>query len=185
MMKYICTICGYIYDEDKENVSFQDLANDWVCPLCKAPKTLFKAQQSKEKQTDIRVPQHLDEDWQELSAMQLSALFSNLARGLEKQYQDEAVGTGHILVPMIRCLQSACPGQTKQWGHFGATTQDIVDTGNILQMREATQYILQNILRLEKAILKKASDYKCCVMAGRKHAQQASPITLLYPRLDL
>ncbi len=102
-----------------------------------------------------------------------------------KQYQDEAVGTGHILVPMIRCLQSACPGQTKQWGHFGATTQDIVDTGNILQMREATQYILQNILRLEKAIFKKASDNKCCVMAGRKHAQQASPITLLYPRLDL
>ena len=95
-----------------------------------------------------------------------------------KQYQDEAAGTGHILVPMIRCLQSACPGETGQWVYFGATTQDIVNTGNILQMREATQYILQNILRLEKAILKKASDYKYCVMAGRTHAQQASPITL-------
>lgn len=104
MMKYICTICGYIYDEDKENVSFQDLANDWVCPLCKAPKTLFKAQQSKEKQTNIRVPQHLDEDWQELSAMQLSALFSNLARGLEKQYQDEASALFHELADYYMAL---------------------------------------------------------------------------------
>ena len=54
----------------------------------------------------------------------------------------------------------------------------IVNISNIIQMRGVTQYILQNILRLEKAILKKASDYKCRVMAGRAYAQQASPITL-------
>ena len=33
-MKYICTICGYIYDNEKEEIKFEDLPEDWVCPLC-------------------------------------------------------------------------------------------------------------------------------------------------------
>lgn len=40
-MKYVCGICGYIYDEEKEGVKFEDLASDWVCPLCKASKEVF------------------------------------------------------------------------------------------------------------------------------------------------
>lgn len=108
-------------------------------------------------------------------AIEKAAKFENINMD---QYQAEAAGTGHILVPMIRCLQAACPGDTGEWVHFGATTQDIVDTGNILQMREATDYILANTIRLERAILQKAEQYKNCVMAGRTHAQQASPITM-------
>ena len=42
MAKYRCTICGHIYDEDLEKVKFEDLPNDWVCPLCGAPKSLFE-----------------------------------------------------------------------------------------------------------------------------------------------
>lgn len=41
-MKYRCTLCGYIYDDDKEPVKFEELPEDWTCPLCKAPKTLFE-----------------------------------------------------------------------------------------------------------------------------------------------
>lgn len=41
MKKYRCSICGYIYDEEKEGVSFDSLADDWTCPLCGAPKSLF------------------------------------------------------------------------------------------------------------------------------------------------
>ncbi len=40
-MKYRCTICGHIYDEDKEGVKFADLPADWKCPTCKAPKSKF------------------------------------------------------------------------------------------------------------------------------------------------
>ena len=104
-----------------------------------------------------------------------SAKYENLDLN---QYQKEAKGTGHMLVPMIRCLQSACPGRTGEWVHYGTTTQDIVDTGKILQMREATNIILADLLRLEKHVLIKAEQYKNCVMAGRTHAQQASPITM-------
>ena len=35
MKKYLCNICGYIYDEETEGgVKFETLADDWVCPDC-------------------------------------------------------------------------------------------------------------------------------------------------------
>lgn len=40
-MKYVCSICGYVYDEDKEGRSFASLPESWLCPLCKAPKSMF------------------------------------------------------------------------------------------------------------------------------------------------
>lgn len=45
-MKYICTICGYIYDEAKEGTPFAALSDDWKCPVCKAAKTDFKAEEA-------------------------------------------------------------------------------------------------------------------------------------------
>ena len=40
-MRYVCTICGYIYDEAKEGVPFAQLPDTWVCPLCGAAKSAF------------------------------------------------------------------------------------------------------------------------------------------------
>jgi len=50
MKKYRCTVCGYVYDPEKgdpgSNVAvgtaFEDLSEDWVCPLCGASKTEFE-----------------------------------------------------------------------------------------------------------------------------------------------
>lgn len=36
-----CTVCGYIYDEAKEGKKFEDLPDDWSCPVCNAPKDAF------------------------------------------------------------------------------------------------------------------------------------------------
>jgi rubrerythrin len=41
-MKYKCTVCGHIYDEEKTGVKFADLPDDWKCPLCKQPKSKFE-----------------------------------------------------------------------------------------------------------------------------------------------
>jgi len=40
--KYVCPLCGYVYDDAKETKNFQDLPNDWKCPLCGASKSIFK-----------------------------------------------------------------------------------------------------------------------------------------------
>lgn len=42
MEKYRCTLCGYIYDNAKEEVKFEDLPSDWKCPLCGASKEQFE-----------------------------------------------------------------------------------------------------------------------------------------------
>ncbi|MGN1327733.1 MAG: rubredoxin [Clostridia bacterium] len=42
MSKYRCTLCGYIYDDSQESVKFEDLPDDWTCPLCGAGKDAFE-----------------------------------------------------------------------------------------------------------------------------------------------
>lgn len=45
MEKYICTVCGYIYDpEEHDRIKFEDLPDDYVCPLCGVGKDLFDKQ---------------------------------------------------------------------------------------------------------------------------------------------
>ena len=49
MKKYVCDVCGYVYDPEKgepesgiaAGTSFEDLPNDWVCPVCASPKSDF------------------------------------------------------------------------------------------------------------------------------------------------
>ena len=41
---WVCSVCGYVYDEAKEGVPFDSLPEDWVCPLCKHPKSDFVLQ---------------------------------------------------------------------------------------------------------------------------------------------
>ena len=85
MKKYICPICGYVYDEEKEGIKFDDLPDDWKCPLCGAPKNLFKA----EAVEVIVSEENEEEELREMSYGEISALCSSLARGCEKQYLEE------------------------------------------------------------------------------------------------
>lgn len=41
MAKWQCGLCSYIYDENKESVAWDALANDWICPVCGSPKSSF------------------------------------------------------------------------------------------------------------------------------------------------
>lgn len=43
-MKYICDICGFIYDDETESTNFEDLPDSWVCPICGASKNSFSKQ---------------------------------------------------------------------------------------------------------------------------------------------
>ncbi len=90
-MKYICQICGYVYDEAKEEVPFAELPDTWKCPLCGATKSDFKLEEmvASAPKTLVR---SMETELKELSAGQLAALFSNLARGCEKQYRFEEAG---------------------------------------------------------------------------------------------
>ncbi len=88
MQKWICGICGYIYDEAKADIPFADLPDSWVCPLCRAPKSAFSPEKAPAPARAPQTPPAPIEEQRELSAGELSAVCSNLARGCEKQYKD-------------------------------------------------------------------------------------------------
>jgi rubredoxin len=41
-MVWVCTVCGYRYEEEVEKVPFAELPDDWACPICGAPKSAFE-----------------------------------------------------------------------------------------------------------------------------------------------
>ena len=86
-MKYVCSICGYVYDEAREATPFGQLSDSWVCPLCGAPKSAFVPESAQPSAPTARKPVSIDPDAQRLSPGAMAALFSNLAKGCEKQYK--------------------------------------------------------------------------------------------------
>ena len=47
MAKYVCSICGYEYDESEKGVSWENLPEDWLCPICGFAKSYFARQEEK------------------------------------------------------------------------------------------------------------------------------------------
>lgn len=91
-MQYICRICGYIYDDAKEAVPFDQLPDTWRCPLCGAAKQDFALKTDRAQAAAKPAPIQADMEVTALSPGQLAALCSNLARGCEKQYKAEEAG---------------------------------------------------------------------------------------------
>ncbi|NMA67647.1 MAG: rubredoxin [Clostridiaceae bacterium] len=99
MAKYVCSVCGFVYDETNgipesgiaPGTRWEDLADDWVCPLCGAEKTEFEKQgeTSSIREEKTKPVIETPSDMRELSFLELSALCTNLARGCEKQYKPE------------------------------------------------------------------------------------------------
>ena len=82
------------------------------------------------------------------------------------------------LMPVIKGLRQACGAEYGQYVHYGATTQDILDSGLILELEEALQIIFRDLRILEKQIIDLSLTHKGTPMIGRTHGQQALPITL-------
>lgn len=88
MKKYQCTICGYIYDDSKEKVKFEDLPDDWTCPICGAPKSVFE-EIKEETEKESKSIEETEEKLTELSNSEIAYICSNLAKACEKQYLEE------------------------------------------------------------------------------------------------
>ncbi len=83
----------------------------------------------------------------------------------------------HDIASLVRALSEAC-GLSGGCVHLGATSYDIVDTANALQLKEALEIIGKRLDELEKILVDKATRYKETIMMGRTHGQHALPITL-------
>jgi 3-carboxy-cis,cis-muconate cycloisomerase len=88
--------------------------------------------------------------------------------------------TLHPIVPLIRAFKAVCEGEAGEFIHWGATTQDIMDTALVLQLKEAVAIFEQRIADLDMALVALARAHRDTLMPGRTHGQHALPITFGY-----
>lgn len=86
---------------------------------------------------------------------------------------------GYPILPIVEQLADAC-GEAGGYLHWGATTQDIMDTATVLQVRQALDLVERQVNDTIAALRRLAADHRDTPMAGRTHLQQALPITFGY-----
>lgn len=91
-----------------------------------------------------------------------------------------AAPAGNTAIPMVKALTALVARKDKEaagYVHWGATSQDVMDTGLVLQLRNAFDLIDADLARLADALARLAKKHKRTPMAGRTWLQQAVPIT--------
>ena len=97
MRKYTCSICGYVYDEAvgdpdrgfEPGTKWEELPQEWDCPLCGAAKADFEEEKIKNQPVteELKAEDKEEDSLRELSFGEVSALCSNLSKGCAKQYR--------------------------------------------------------------------------------------------------
>src|SRR5216683_1130869 len=108
---------------------------------------------------------------------------SSLAVGREAldlaRLKKETETVGYPILPLVRQLAERA-GDAGRWLHWGATTQDIMDTAAVLQIRDGIRLIEADLAALRGHLAGLARRYRGTPMAGRTHLQHALPITFGY-----
>src|SRR5881227_4408972 len=86
---------------------------------------------------------------------------------------------GYPILPLVQQMVTQC-GEAGRYVHWGATTQDIMDTALVLQFRDGLAIIEQDIATLRRILADLSRRYRDTPMAGRTHLQQALPVTFGY-----
>jgi len=89
--------------------------------------------------------------------------------------------SGNVAIPMVQALTALVAESdpdAARWVHFGATSQDALDTGLVLQLRAALHHLEEGLDRLARALAHLAERHRRTLLAGRTWLQHAQPITL-------
>ncbi|WP_454624416.1 class-II fumarase/aspartase family protein [Bradyrhizobium cenepequi] len=86
---------------------------------------------------------------------------------------------GYPILPLVHQLARQC-GEAGRYVHWGATTQDIMDTAVVLQLRDGLKIVEDDITALRGVLADLSRRYRDTPMAGRTHLQQALPVTFGY-----
>ncbi len=85
--------------------------------------------------------------------------------------------TNHDIASIVKALAEVCDDDAGEYVHFGATSNDIIDSSQSLLLRDSIDIIQEKIARLARIILKLADENKKTVCIGRTHGQHALPTT--------
>ena len=87
---------------------------------------------------------------------------------------------GYPIIAVVNHITSSCRDKLGEYCHWGATTQDITDTGTVLQMREALALVEQDLKDISTSLAHLARTHRDTPVIGRSNLQQATPITFGY-----
>lgn len=93
----------------------------------------------------------------------------------------EAAQAGNLAIPLVKHLSALVAGKDKEAGrfvHWGATSQDAIDTGCILQLRRALDLLAVDLNSLIEALTSLAEQHRATLISGRTWMQHALPTTL-------
>jgi len=93
--------------------------------------------------------------------------------------RQETDNVGYPILPLVHQMARQC-GDAGGFVHWGATTQDIMDTAVVLQLRQGLRIIEDDITELRRILADLSRRYRDTPMAGRTHLQQALPVTFGY-----
>jgi 3-carboxy-cis,cis-muconate cycloisomerase len=92
----------------------------------------------------------------------------------------EAARAGNLAIPLVKMLTELVSRDDKDAGrfvHWGATSQDAIDTGFVLQLRDALDLVAKDLARLREVLATLAHTHRSTIMVGRTWIQQALPTT--------
>jgi 3-carboxy-cis,cis-muconate cycloisomerase len=91
--------------------------------------------------------------------------------------QRDAVHAGTVAIPLVQHIIARTPSAARVYVHWGATSQDAIDTALVLQMRDGLDALAAELRRVGEAAAGLADAHRRSVMPGRTLLQQAVPIT--------
>ena len=91
----------------------------------------------------------------------------------------ETDNVGYPILPLVHQLVHQC-GEAGRYVHWGATTQDIMDTADVLRIRAGLEIVEADVASLRGILSGLARRHRDTAMAGRTHLQQALPVTFGY-----
>lgn len=95
----------------------------------------------------------------------------------EEVYEEEK-RIGHDVASLVFLLGRRAGGEASRWIHYGATSNDVVDTAWALILREALSILKSKLSRIISILSDYAEKHSSTIMVGRTHGQHALPITL-------
>ena len=108
-------------------------------------------------------------------AMRASAGFSvKLIQVIEREVKHDVIA---FTTAVSETMKAAGAGSASRWLHYGLTSNDLVDTAQALQIRQASELIREGIVRLRETLKRRALEFKDTPQIGRTHGVHAEPIT--------
>jgi len=113
------------------------------------------------------------------SAAQTIAAEAQLSRIDFDKMREETDIVGYPILPLVHQLSSLC-GEAGRYVHWGATTQDIMDTASVLQVSAGLDLVEADLAEVRRALRNLVETHRDTAMAGRTHLQHALPVTFGY-----